>query len=158
MHHERAGEQRPIRYPGGDDVEWVAVDRHGRIAVFTTGGVGPIPRAYLREPELLEKLTEALWRLPERSEAHALTDVARPDDYLAFARRGCFAFDWADVHRVAERSGRYELQASPMMPIAFAPSDWPDALVSLLESTKRADLDLAQPSVDVTALDCEVGS
>ncbi len=158
MRKEEAVRAESARYPFGDDVEWVAVDRYGRVGIFTTGGVGPIPRAYLRAPELLQQLSEALWQLPERTEASLLTKVLRPDDFVAFARRGLFAFDWADVHRVTGRSGRYEIQARPLVPLSAATVVWPELIAALVEATRNGDLDFDQRLLDVAVLDCELGS
>ena len=145
-------------YPFGDDVEWVAVDRWGRVGIFTTGGVGPIPRAYLEAPEAFQQVKELIWRSPECTEATLLTNVRSPDDFVAFARRGFFAFDWADVHRVRDQSGRYELQARPLVPLGVGLLTWPDGIRSLVEGTEHADLDFGQPFLDVTPLDCESAS
>lgn len=53
-----------------------------------------------------------------------LVSLPRPDDYVAFARRGLFAYDWQDIHRTIGRTFRYELLARPDTP----------ALVEELES------------------------
>lgn len=36
-----------VEYPYGTDMEWLAVDRDGRVAVFTTAGAGPVPVSVL---------------------------------------------------------------------------------------------------------------
>jgi hypothetical protein len=42
-----------------------------------------------------------------------------PDDFTRFAKRGLFAYDWQDVHRVSyEKSGCYELVARPTRKLA----------------------------------------
>jgi hypothetical protein len=144
-------------YPSELDVEWVAVDRVGRVAVFTTGGVGPIPRVYLDQPGILDCTREAVWAALERTESVLLVSLPRPDDYEAFARRGFFAFDWCDVHRTTGRSGLYEIQARPVAPAAFVEAAWPAELSVILVRLRNPLLDFAQPSVDVSVLDCVYG-
>lgn len=144
-------------YPSGWDVEWVAVDRRGRVGVFTTGAAGPIPRAYLDPPGLVDRVREAVWDMPERTESILLVSLPRPDDYEAFARRGFFAFDWRDVHRTRERSGLYEIQARPASPAEFDEAAWPEELRPVLRRLRSASLDFEQPAVDVSDFDCESG-
>jgi hypothetical protein len=150
--------QTPTFYPSKDDVEWVAVDRHGRVGIFTTAGEGPVPRSYLQRSSVLKRVGEAIWALPECSSAVIATTVPRPDDFLAFARRGCFAFDWVIAHQQSRHPSQYALQARPTTPRLFAASEWPEALRSVLVSTQSSSLDFDQDTVDVSVLDCEQGS
>ncbi|HWJ10177.1 MAG TPA: hypothetical protein VNS46_12425 [Nocardioides sp.] len=147
-----------VGYPSEWDVEWVAIDSVGRVGVFTTGGAGPIPRAYLERAELRGEIRAAVWAMPERTESVLLVRMPRPDDYEAFARRGFFAFDWRDVHRVSARSGRYEIQARPRAPAEFDEAEWPAELRPVLRRLRDPSLDFEQPTVDVSALDCAQGS
>src|SRR5690242_13821037 len=97
-------------YPGGIDYEWFAVDAAGHIAVFTTGGIGPVPAIVLDSNTAVDALDEFVLRLPVRGTGLMLVSLPRPDSYMAFAQRGVFAYDWADVHRVGKTcSGVYEL-------------------------------------------------
>jgi hypothetical protein len=99
----------------GIDVAWLAMDSFGHIGVFTTGGKGPIPSTALPSVESAE---ESVALLPEVSGSELHARFPRPDDYVAFSKRGIFAFDWVDVHRVgAEASNAYELIASPTVPV-----------------------------------------
>ncbi len=53
--------------------------------------------------------------LPEITEPRLLVNVARPDDYLAFAKRGLFVYDWTDIHRTQKASiNMYEMVAQPV--------------------------------------------
>lgn len=51
----------------------------------------------------VESGEESALALPEISGFDLLTHVHRPDDFIAFARRGLFAYDWSDVHRPAPK-------------------------------------------------------
>ena len=136
------------RYPWGIDVEWVAIDGRGRVGVFTTAGMGPIPSAYLDAPGALDLCFDAIRALPERTESILFAQVPRPDDFVAFARRGCFSFDWED--------GRYELQARPQAPMTFDAAEWPEVLRPILLRATSPSLDFEQgQTADVTALGCE---
>jgi hypothetical protein len=141
-------------YPSEWDVEWVAVDRRNRVGVFTTGGAGPIPRGYLASSTVIARIRDAVWAIPERTESVLLAAVPRPDDFEAFARRGFFAFDWADVGRVDGRSGLYECQARPAMPVEFDAAEWPAEVRDILRQSRSESLDFEQGAVDVRALDC----
>lgn len=98
----------------GLDVAWMAVDASGQVAVFTTGGEGPLPDTAFKSVDVVGLAIESL---PETCGYHLVADVSRPDDFMAFAKRGFFAYDWSDVHRSASGELRcYELQARPLRP------------------------------------------
>lgn len=103
------------RHLDGIDAAWLAVDAQGRVAIFTTGGEGPIPETAWASVEAGEELVQSL---PEVSGHELLASVPRPTDFVSFAKRGLFAYDWSDVHRVASKAlGGYELQALPISPL-----------------------------------------
>ena len=99
----------------GIDASWLATDAIGQVAVFTTGGEGPVPDSAL---ESVEFAGEFVYSIPETSNFDLFATVPRPDDFIAFAKRGLFSYDWSDVHRTNQESiGGYELQARPSSPI-----------------------------------------
>ncbi len=115
----------------GIDCAWLAVDSLGQVAVFTTAGEGPIPESALQGIESAEELAHAL---PVRGDAELLAALKRPDDYLSFARRGLFAYDWSDVHRTSAKAiHAYELIARPRS--ALRVNELPDELGALAAST-----------------------
>lgn len=138
-------------YPEGFDVEWVAVDRHGRIGVFTTAGEGPLPRVYVVVANFLDRVTAAIEALPIVSDYELLCDVPRPDDFIAAAQRGLFSFDWTDVHRGRDSLGAYEVRVRPKAPVSIATPGVPPELVALLESVASDALDFDADVVDVVA-------
>src|SRR5438132_124105 len=99
--------------PHGRDYAWVALDAVGHVAVFTNAGEGPIPTAVLTNRQEADQAEELIHRLPQRGECQLLMTLPRPDDFIAFARRGLFAYDWRDVHQARDRTFRYELLARP---------------------------------------------
>ena len=148
--------QGEVEYPARVDIEWVAVDRKGRLAVFTTGGAGPIARAYLRVEAAFDRVSAAVRAMPESTDYELVMEVPRPDDFIAFARRGFFSYDWTDVHRITgPKTGRYEMQARPRVPARMTPTAWPPDLRGLLSTLASSELDFDKPTLDVfTALEC----
>jgi hypothetical protein len=120
----------------GIDAAWLAADASGQIAVFTTGGEGPIPESALPSMESGE---DAARGLPAVSDVDLLSSYPRPDDFIAFARRGLFAYDWSDVHRSsAQELGVYELQARPFQPLHLA--DLPAPLQAMAAATRLSSV------------------
>jgi hypothetical protein len=116
----------------GIDAAWLAVDALGQVAIFTTAGEGPIPETALASVETVEK---SVWSFAEVSGYELHTSAKRPDDFIAFAKRGLFAYDWSDAHRVASKClGGYELQAQPSSPLHLA------QLPALLQAPASATL------------------
>lgn len=103
--------------PRDIDLPWVAVDAAGRLAVFTTAGEGPVPSSAL---QVLAAAEAAVAQLPVVGATELLVKYSRPDDFVAWAERGLYAYDWRDVHRPrAERTGCYELVAKPLCPASL---------------------------------------
>jgi len=126
--------ERP--YPDGFDCVWLATDRDGHLGAFVTAGIGPIPVQALNTDHMpVEDIEEQVWKLPRVSGARLLITVVRPDDYVAFAERGLFVYDWSDVHRIARESiHAYELMAAPVHPITLdaLPGELSSSLGSLI--------------------------
>src|SRR5262249_20308087 len=92
-------------FPHGWDYAWLAVDACGHVAIFTNAGVGPIPVAVLADRKTADRAEELVRQLPERGGCELLVSFPRPDDFIGFARRGLFAYDWTDVSRIVGRIG-----------------------------------------------------
>ena len=120
-------------YPEGVDCAWIGVDRGGRIGVFVTGGEGPIPALALHATRIpVEEIEGRLLRLPPTTSGRLIVQLKRPDDFMAFARRGFFAYDWSDVHRTrSEGIGKYQQIAVPESPLVSA--QLPSEIAGLLE-------------------------
>lgn len=104
-------------YPSDFDCIWLATDEDGHVAAFATGGNGPIPQTYCQSPSTFNETGGVLNSLPEMSEVNTSCDYPRPDDFVALAARGIFAFDWSDVHRTKDFLRSYELLAAPKTPV-----------------------------------------
>jgi len=117
------------------DMPWVAVDAAGRLAVFTTAGEGPVPASALNASAAAEA---AIAELPIFGGNKLLVAYPRPDDFIAFAERGLYAYDWCDVHRTTgASSGCYELVAVPLRPVLI--SELPEGLRLPFEATLISD-------------------
>jgi len=116
----------------GIDAAWIAIDSRGQVAMFTTGGEGPVPESAIPSTEDAESEVLAL---PEICGCDLLVNLPRPDEYVAFASRGFFAYDWSDVHSSKKHAlGGYELQARPSRPLTL--TDLPPSLQGLALSTR----------------------
>jgi hypothetical protein len=105
-------------FPHGRDYAWLGIDSAGHVGIFTNAGEGPIPTAVLCDRAKAD-LAEAFVRgLPERGGCKMIVSLPRPDDFIAFARRGLFAYDWQDAHRTSNRVHCYELLARPDNPVS----------------------------------------
>jgi hypothetical protein len=146
---------RPSELYDWGDYEWYAVDASGHVAVFTTAGIGPIPISVLTARLLADSFAEAVWKMPAKGRATMLVSLPTPDDYIHFASRGFFAYDWSDVHRAAWKTHRYEMQSRPDTPIHV--SELPEQFQSLLRRTAFVDVSFADSrKIDVVGyFDCE---
>lgn len=118
------------------DVGWVATDALGQVALFTTGGPGPVPDSALPSVENSE---EFVLSLPEVSDVDRATARAGANAFVEFAKRGFFAYDWSDVHRDSRHVlGGYELQYRPLNPRTLF--DLPAPLLELAEVTRLSDV------------------
>jgi hypothetical protein len=114
------------------DVGWVATDALGQVALFTTGGPGPVPDSAIPSVENSE---EFVLSLPKVSDVDRATVGAGANAFVEFAKRGFFAYDWSDVHRDSRQALRgYELQYRPQNPLKLF--DLPAPLRALTEVTR----------------------
>lgn len=127
----------------------------GRLQFLRQLALVPFPFQCLRRDRYQMPLLRLYGRMPEKGRASMRVSLPRPDDYLHFASRGFFAYDWRDVHRSLRFSYRYELQSRPNAPTHV--SELPEEFQSLLRSTAFADLSFADsPKIDVIRyFECE---
>jgi hypothetical protein len=110
-------EERP--YPESVDCCWLASDRAGQLAVFVTGGRGPIPVPALLDTYPLNDIEERILALPKASDIDLRIRMPQPDRFVALAERGVFVYDWSDIHRTEAYIDEYELMALPYRPITL---------------------------------------
>ncbi|WP_431703357.1 hypothetical protein [Pseudomonas sp. BR20] len=125
------------------DVGWVATDAVGQVALFTTGGPGPVPDSALPSVENSE---EFVLSLPEVSDVDRATARASANAFVEFAKRGFFTYDWSDVHRNSRLALRgYELQYRPLNPQTLF--NLPAPLRALAEVTRLSDVTFGAPII-----------
>ncbi|AXI03806.1 hypothetical protein [Aquirhabdus parva] len=127
-------------YPADYDCVWIASDRDGYIAAFITAGSGPIPiNAFTPELQGIELIEQAIFQLPQVSEAKLFVQVPRPDSFIALATRGFYVYDWSDIHKTtSELNSAYELAAAPTNPIQW--NTLPEPLSGLVNQVKFSDV------------------
>ena len=108
------------------DRDWFAVDAVGHLAAFITAGEGDVPTHILaRHPEL-EEASEIIMRLPVRGCHDLLHHYPRPVDFIDYASRGIYAYDWMEVHMSSGKRQHYYLIARPQKPVTL--EDLPPSL------------------------------
>jgi hypothetical protein len=143
-------------FPLGCDYAWLATDSTGHLGIFVNAGAGPIPRAVLAARPDADAAEALIRQLPERGDCRVLVSVLRPDDFIGFARRGLFVYDWADVERLRSSWSRcYELVASPGRPVLL--DECPRQLSALAREARFESLQFAQCTAIPVAkqLECE---
>lgn len=98
-----AGPSAP--YPDRGDWAWVTCDRDGHVALFITGGQGPVPVAALHPDYPLDGRI-GLEDLPFMSDVREVTAWADTDA----AKRGLFIYNWVDG---GPNKDSYELVVAP---------------------------------------------
>lgn len=138
-------------YPDGIDCSWLASDQTGRLGVFITAGIGPIPAAVLDSAYMpIEEIEERLCQLPAVSSAQLLVTVKRPDSFIDLAERGIFVYDWTDIHRI-KALNLYEPVAVPTGPINM--DVLPDDLVAVARAVRLDGVEFeARKSLDIRSL------
>ena len=141
-------EERP--YPEGMDCCWLASDHAGHLAVFLTGGRGPIPVPALLESHPLDRIEEQILKLPKASDIDLRIRKPRSERFVALAERGLFVYDWSDVHRTEAYIDEYEVVALPYRPLAI--DLLPDELMETARSIRFANVTFANAwRIDVRA-------
>ncbi len=124
----------------------------GNLGAFITAGAGPIPTAALNFTSVLfDDIEFRLIQLPLVSNVQLPDSVPSHDDFIGFAERGLFVYDWSDVHRSkSQELNVYELQAVPTKPIKE--SSLPPDLESLARTVKLANIKFTDGNnVDIRA-------
>lgn len=102
----------------GIEFDWLGVDRHGHVAVFTTAGYGPVPVGVNRHHADVDAALDQVRELPATGSAR---DLVRPDppggdysDWDAYSAKGFYAYDWQVW------AGPYQRLSSPTVPVSLS--------------------------------------
>lgn len=83
----------------GIEFDWLAVDRDGHVAQFSTAGYGPCPPPTVVHASAVDEAIDQLAALPNHGTC--LTSPLGPDDHsdwIRMAERGVYGFDWVVWH------------------------------------------------------------
>ncbi len=96
----------------GTEHDWLAIDRDGHVALFSTAGGSAAPPAYLRDLEGYEEAIAAILARLGPTGVAAQPPGSWGNTWREVADRGLFAYD-GDYNR-----GSYRLRERPALPVA----------------------------------------
>lgn len=118
------------------ELDWLACDADGFVAMFSSAGFNAVPEESVPVADSLDAALDRIKALPVAGEATSISGGTTPDDWIATARRGFFAFDWAHMR------DRYQLEASPSRPIHI--DEIPDDVISDVAKRVRIPVRFSQ--------------
>lgn len=100
------------------EFDYIAIDKLGQIAVFSTFNRGYIPECVTKSFEKFLVLDDYIEQLPKISESILKKGKNETDfqDWIYYASLGLFAYDNQDVHRV-EKLNQYDIICQPKVPL-----------------------------------------
>jgi hypothetical protein len=126
------------------DLEWFAVDKHGAIGFFTTGGFGILPESIRASKEDTEVVRDFFWNIQPKCTSAHISERARDifewknedqqnthmQSYLDMSCRGVFSYQ---AVATSTRPNAYHRVAVPQAPIRIY--DLPEAIRTILART-----------------------
>lgn len=96
----------------GYEYDWIACDANGHVALFSTGGAGYAPVAFLRDVDAHDVAIDRIIAMPASTEALKYPDLGPEysNTWRDVAMRGLFAFD------CDSSTGPYRRVAIPLSP------------------------------------------
>jgi hypothetical protein len=97
----------------GNELDWLAIDIHGHVGLFSTGGHGPVPRSVLPHLTAVDSAVDDLPSLPVVGEcSEKPVGPGNFSFWIEPSRRGIYGFDWGPV-----REGGFSRLTTPAAPI-----------------------------------------
>lgn len=122
------------------ELDWLAVDNKGQLGIFTAVMNAPIPDKVKLSFENYENLRQRIKSTPKTTEAMVVTrEKGNFGDWIAYADKGFFAFDFQDIHRTAKKN-QYDLIAKPKRPLTIDELHLPSLLA---DSLPKLDCDFS---------------
>jgi hypothetical protein len=92
-----------VRFPdrAGEEFDWFAADESGQVAIFATGGSGPVPAQVLTDAVFHDELGDQI----------EVSGWGTDEVWTSYARAGLFAYDWDERHHC------YSRVAAPAQPV-----------------------------------------
>ena len=103
--------RRHVHAFSGLEFDWLACDQDGFVATFSSAGFGPVPDAAIQIADSLREMLDRIKALPATGDSTTISGRTDPDDWIATARRGLFAFDWDHMRE------RYRIEGLPSRPV-----------------------------------------
>jgi hypothetical protein len=105
-----------FRHPRpGEELDWLAIDVHGHIGLFSTGGRGPVPKTVAAHLDAVASAVEQLNAMAVTGEC--ADQPAGPGNFsfwVEASRRGIYGFDWGPV-----MEGSFAQVTTPTRPVTI---------------------------------------
>src|SRR5689334_7411532 len=98
----------------GSEYDWFAVDADEHIGFISTAGFGPLPSwlaSDVAQQEMLDVREAMLKLVGRRGAANVRPERYNVNDWIEFAERGLFAYDWNHMKDL------YDIVVLPSVPI-----------------------------------------
>ena len=118
--------------PYSQELNWFATDNSGQLAVFTSVMNAPIPDNVKNSYERYLELKSKIDSLSKTTQAIITTkEKGNLKDWIEYADKGLFAFDFQDVHRTKKKN-QFDLIARPKTPLTLDKLDISDSLTDTI--------------------------
>jgi hypothetical protein len=99
----------------GREFDWLGIDRHGRVAVFSNAGCGPLPETVNEHLADVDAALERADDLPAIGSAGHIENSGDGDYsfWYSYSAKGLYAYDWHAV------GGPYRRLSTPTVPISI---------------------------------------
>jgi hypothetical protein len=126
------------------EFDWLAIDNKGQLGIFTATMNAPIPNKVKSSFENYENLRQRIESTPKTTSAIVETrEKGNFGDWIAYAGKGFFAFDFQDIHRT-DKKNQYDLIARPARPLTVDELQLPSLLA---DSLVRIDCDFGDGDI-----------
>lgn len=128
------------------ELDWLAIDNKGQLGIFTSLLNAPIPNNVKSSFENYIDLSHRIDSAPKITSAIVETrERGNFSDWVTYAEKGFFAFDFQDVYR-SEKKNQYDLIARPVRPMKIEEFNLP---LQLLGSVVKIDCDFDDGDLDI---------
>jgi hypothetical protein len=143
------GRDNQERRAYSQELDWLAVDNKGQLGVFTAVMDAPIPDKVKSSFENYLDLRERI-ELTLKTTSAIVTTREKGDfsEWISYADKGFFAFDFQDVHRT-DKKNQYDLIARPARPLTIDQLHLPSLLA---DSLAKVDCDFSDGDITTEKL------
>ncbi|MBO9703589.1 MAG: hypothetical protein J7604_25520 [Sporocytophaga sp.] len=128
------------------ELDWLAVDNKGQLGIFTAILNAPIPNNVKLTFENYMDLGRRIESSPKTTSAIVVTsEKGNFADWIGYAEKGFFAYDFQDVHR-SDKKNQYDLIARPVRPMKIDDFNLP---LLLLGNLVKIDCDFSDGDINI---------